>query len=150
MNQDQLLASASIERLMHDYCTAIDHGDFARFGLLMRGARWLVEGEPPSPESATNVIVYDDGTPRTKHVISNIDIAVADSGSKATGHSYVQVYQQALGRPLRVIFAGEYFDEFRCVDGEWSFATRDIRYPLYGDLSGHLKDPTLTFKNAPA
>ena len=60
----------------------------------MRDARWLVEGEPPSPGSATNVIVYDDGTARTKHVISNIVITVADSGSKATGHSYVQVYQQ--------------------------------------------------------
>ena len=64
MNQDPLLASASTKRLMHEYCTAIDHGDFKRFGLLMKGACWLVEGEPP-PESATNVIVYDDGTPRT-------------------------------------------------------------------------------------
>ena len=53
------------------------------------------------------------------------------------------------GRPLQVIFAGEYFDEFRCVNGEWSFATRDIRYSLFGDLSGHLKDPSLTFRNAP-
>ena len=59
MNQDPLLASASIKRLMHEYCTAIDYGDFKRFGLLMKGARWLVEGEPTSPESATNVIVYD-------------------------------------------------------------------------------------------
>ena len=84
MNQAPLLASASIKRLMHEYCTAIDHGDFKRFGLLMKGARWLVEGEPPSPESATNVIVYDDDTPRTKHVISNIDITLADSGSEAT------------------------------------------------------------------
>ena len=149
MDQDQILASASIMRLMHDYCTAIDHGDFTRFGLLMKGARWLVEGEPPSPGSPTNVIVYDDGSPRPKHVISNIDITLADSGSEATGHSYVQVYQKAPDRPLQVIFAGEYFDEFRCVDGEWSFATRDIRYPLFGDLSGHLKDPSLTFKNAP-
>ena len=83
MNQDQLLASASIKRLMHEYCTAIDHGDFKRFGLLMRvpDGWWRVTTQP---WSATNVIVYDDGTPRTKHVISNIDIAVADSGSKAT------------------------------------------------------------------
>ena len=149
MDQDQILASASIMRLMHDYCTAIDHGDFTRFGLPMKGARWLVEGEPPSPGSATNVIVYDDGSPRTKHVISNIDITLADSGSEATGHSYVQVYQKAPDRPLQVIFAGEYFDEFRCMGGERSFANRDIRYPLFGDLSGHLKDPSLTFRNAP-
>ena len=149
MNQAPLLASASIKRLMHEYCTAIDHGDFKRFGLLMKGARWLVEGEPPSPESATNVIVYDDDTPRTKHVISNIDITLADSGSEATGHSYVQVYQQTSDRPLQVIFAGEYFDEFRCMGGEWSFATRDIRCPLFGDLTDHLKDPSLTFRDAP-
>ena len=149
MNQDPLLASALIKRLMHDYCTAIDHGDFTRFGLLMKDARWLVEGEPPSPDSATNVIVYDDGTPRTRHVVSNIDITLADSGSEARGHSYVQVYQQTPDRPLQVIFVGEYFDEFRYIDGEWSFATRDIRHPLFGDLSGHLRDPSLTFKNTP-
>ena len=149
MNQDPLLASALIKRLMHDYCTAIDHGDFTRFGLLMKDARWLVEGEPPSPDSATNVIVYDDGTPRTKHVVSNIDITLADSGSEARGHSYVQVYQQTPGRPLQVIFVGEYSDEFRYIDGEWSFATRDIRHPLFGDLSGQLRDPSLTFKNTP-
>ena len=149
MNQDPLLASALIKRLMRDYCTAIDHGDFTRFGLLMKDARWLVEGEPPSPDSATNVIVYDDGTPRTKHVVSNIDITLADSGSEARGHSYVQVYQQTPDRPLQVIFVGEYFDEFRYIDGEWSFATRDIRHPLFGDLSGHPRDPSLTFKNTP-
>ena len=87
------------------------------------------------------MIVYDDGTPRTKHVTSNIDITFADSGSEATRHSYVLVYQQVPDRPLQVIFAGEYFDEFRCVDGKWSFATRDIRYLLFGDLSDHLKAP---------
>jgi len=35
------------------------------------------------------------------------------------------------------------------VDGHWRFAERDIRFPLFGDLSGHLKDPQLTFKHAP-
>ena len=112
MNQDLLLANASVKRLMHEYCTAIDHGDFKRFGLLMKGARWLVEGEPPSPESATNVIVYDDDTPRTKHVISNIDITLADSGSEATRHSYVQVYQQTPDRPLQVILLANTLTSF--------------------------------------
>ena len=58
-----------IQSLMNDYCTAIDHGDFERFGELMRHAEWLVEGEKPAPASSTNVILYEDGTPRTKHVI---------------------------------------------------------------------------------
>ena len=82
-------------------------------------------------------------------MISSIAITLSDSGSEATGHSYVQVYQQALDFPGQVIFAGEYFDEFRCVDSNWPFATRDIQYPLFEDLSRNLKDPSLTFKNVP-
>jgi len=139
-----------ISTLMNDYCTAIDHGDFKRFAELMRHANWLVEGEKPPPASAANVILYDDGTPRTKHVISNIQINIAGDERSATGHSYVRVYQQTPSRPLGVIFAGEYFDQFQWVDGQWRFTQRDIRYPLYGDLSGHLKDPQLTFKHAPS
>jgi hypothetical protein len=138
-----------IQSLMNDYCTAIDHGDFKRFGELMRHADWLVEGEKPPPASSTNVILYEDGTPRTKHVISNIQINIADDERSATGHSYVRVYQQTHARPLGVIFAGEYFDRFEQEDGHWRFAERDIRFPLFGDLSGHLKDPQLTFKHAP-
>lgn len=95
-----------IEGLMLAYCRAIDSGSWEAFRALMGAARWLVEGEAPAPASANNVIVYDDGTPRTKHVVTNIAILVDPEGHRAEGHSYVTVYQQVPGDQLRTIFAG--------------------------------------------
>ena len=67
MNQDQLLASASIERLMHDYCTAIDHGDFARFGLLMRvpDGWWRVSHPALSPRPMSSCMTMAPREPNT-------------------------------------------------------------------------------------
>ena len=138
-----------IEALMLAYCRAIDGGTWDAFRALMARARWLVEGEAPAPASANNVIVYEDGTPRTKHVVTNIAIRVDPEGHRAEGHSYVTVFQQVPGDPLRTIFTGEYFDSFAKVEGRWVFTERDIRRPLYGDLAKHLKDPRAPFPRAP-
>ena len=142
-------AQHAIAALMNAYCTAIDQGDLKTFGQLFRQAKWLVEGAMPGPESGDNLILYADGTPRTKHVITNIQIDVDETDEFATGHSYVTVYQQTASHPLRVIFAGEYFDEFTKDSGTWRFQQRDIRHPLFGDLSAHLKNPQATFPAAP-
>jgi len=144
-----MTAHADILGLMHAYCRAIDRGDFKTFGRLLRDALWLVEGQLPDPASGQNIIIYADGTPRTKHVISNIQIDVAADGQNATAHSYVRVYQQTPALPLCVIFAGEYFDEYDCDQGTWRLRRRDLRHPLYGDLSHHLRNPQLTFPDAP-
>ena len=93
-----------IEGLMLAYCRAIDSGDWEAFRALMGRALWLVEGQAPPPASANNVIVYEDGTPRTKHVITNIAILVDPEGDRAEGHSYVTVYQQIPADQLRTIF----------------------------------------------
>jgi 3-phenylpropionate/cinnamic acid dioxygenase small subunit len=136
---------AAIEALMYQYCIAIDRADFKAFARLFAHAVWLVEGVEPGPESAGNVILYEDGTPRTKHIVSNVTIEVDATADCARGHSYVTVYQQVSERPLQVIFAGEYFDEFERQEGAWRFKSRDIRHPLIGDLRGHLKLPSATF-----
>ena len=138
-----------IKGLMLAYCRAIDSGDWEAFRALMGRALWLVEGQAPPPASANNVIVYEDGTPRTKHVITNIAILVDPEGDRAEGHSYVTVYQQIPADQLRTIFSGEYCDRFARAEGRWYFTERDIRRPLYGDLSKHLKDPQRTFPRAP-
>lgn len=141
-------AEGAIRSLMNAYCRAIDGGDMQAFGRLFRGADWLVEGRKPGPGSDHNLILYSDGTPRTKHVITNIEILVDEDAGTATGHSYVTVYQQPEGRGLTVIFVGEYVDEFAKSDNVWRFMRRDIRNPLYGDLSAHLKNPQATFPAA--
>lgn len=82
-------------------------------------------------------------------MITNIAILVDPEGDRAEGHSYVTVYQQISGDQLRTIFSGEYCDRFARAEGRWYFTERDIRRPLYGDLSKHLKDPQRTFPRAP-
>ena len=51
------------------------------------------------------VIVYPDGTPRTKHVVTNPIIEVDDDAGTATCRSYYTVLQQTDGFPLQLIVA---------------------------------------------
>lgn len=141
-------AESKILQLMNDYCYAIDSGDLKTFGQLMQHAKWIAEGKSPGKESQNNLILYDDGTPRTKHRISNISIYVDEASNAATARSYVTVYQQTESFPLQAIFSGDYFDEFECVDGIWRFSRREIRNSLIGDMSAHLKNPSLTIPGA--
>ena len=141
-------ARDEILHLMHRYCTAIDTGDFKGLGELFEHAEWIVEGSEPRAGKrallalAEEVHLYADGTPRTKHFQSNVDLAVDEEAGTARAESYLTVFQQTDDFPLQSIFVGHYFDDFERVDGAWRFKRRFIRYPLVGDISAHLKTPT--------
>lgn len=137
-----------ILHLMNEYCFAIDSGDLAAFGSLFAHAEWIAEGKKPGKESANNLIIYADGTPRTKHMMSNIDLEIDEINARAVGHCYVTVWQQTDDFPLQAIFAGDYFDEFERVEGKWRFSKRELRHSLIGDMSAHLKVPSLTIPTA--
>ena len=137
-----------ILHLMNEYCFAIDSGDLAAFGSLFAHAEWIAEGKKPGKESANNLIIYADGTPRTKHMMSNIDLEIDEINARAVGHCYVTVWQQTDDFPLQAIFAGDYFDEFERVEGKWRFSKRELRHSLIGDMSAHLKVPSLTIPPA--
>ena len=141
-------ADREILKLMNDYCYAIDSGDLKTFGEIIRHAEWIAEGKKPGKESQSNLILYPDGTPRTKHTLSNISIEVDEDKGFAKAHSYVTVYQQTDELPLQAIFSGDYFDEFKCVDGSWRFTRREIRNSLIGNMSAHLKVPSKTIPGA--
>ena len=80
---------------------------------------------------------YEDGTPRTKHVISNLTVELA--GDTATSRCYFTVLQAAPDGPLVAILAGRYHDRFERVDGQWRFVDRLIHPDLFGDLGGHMR-----------
>ena len=80
--------------------------------------------------------------------MSNIDLRIDEANKVAFGHCYVTVFQQTESFPLQAIYAGDYFDEFALVDGGWRFAKREIRNSLIGDMSAHLKVPSLTIPGA--
>lgn len=82
--------------------------------------------------------IYDDGTPRTRHVTTNVAVEVDDAAGTATAHAYYTVFQQTDELALQPIIAGRYHDTFHRVAGQWCFDTREMFVDLTGDLSHHL------------
>jgi len=141
-------AESEIHGLINQYCYCIDGGDFEAFGRLFENAQWIAEGKKSGPDSMANIILYSGGTPRTKHTTTNVSLEIDEANGAAKGHCYVTVFQQTDEFPLQPIFAGDYYDEFECVDGVWRFSKREIRNSLIGDMSAHLKNPGDTIPGA--
>ncbi len=147
-------AREEILHLIHRYGVVIDTADFDGLADLFAHGEWTVEGSPPRMgrkdmlDAAAQIRLYEDGSPRTKHFTSHVDLDVDEAGGRATGQCYVTVFQQTDDFPLQPIFVGHYFDDFERVDGAWRFKKRLIRYPLVGDMSAHLKDPQAVVADA--
>lgn len=134
-----------IENLVYAYAERIDAGDLAGVAELFRDGRIqaapgvVFEGSDAVRglyESATRL--YEDGTPRTRHVTTNVTVEVDDDAGSASARSYYTVFQQTDELPLQSIIAGHYHDTFHQVDGRWAFDTREMFVDFTGDLSHHL------------
>ena len=136
----------AIQNLIYRYCDRIDRADFAGIAQLFAHAQLHV---PALPAPVTGVAaieamyahftrVYPEtGTPRTKHVTSNV-IIEPDGENAARSQSYILVHQAAAHLPLQPIIGGRYFDRFAKVEGVWRFSERRMEMDLFGDLSAHL------------
>jgi 3-phenylpropionate/cinnamic acid dioxygenase small subunit len=134
-----------IENLMARYCRLYDSGDFEGYAQLFDGAR--VVGPLSTLNGAAEVLAYHrencllyDGSPRTRHVTTNIEIHVDAAGATATATSYVTVFQALPDFALQAIFVGAYDDQFAKRDGEWRFAQRTAIPYFVGDLSRHARE----------
>jgi hypothetical protein len=87
------------------------------------------------------VIVYDDGTPKTKHVTTNVILDVDEEAGTAQSQSYVTVFQAVDEFPLQPIVSGRYEDRFLRQGSEWRFAERRFHLDLVGDVNRHLRRP---------
>jgi 3-phenylpropionate/cinnamic acid dioxygenase small subunit len=137
----------AIENLIATYAELVDDGDFAGLGRLLADATFGGSGASVSGSDAIEqmfrdmLIVYDDGTPRTKHVTTNVIIDVDEQMGTATSRAYFTVLQALPDLPLQPIVSGRYRDRFDRRDGQWRFAERRVRIDLTGDLSRHLRRP---------
>jgi 3-phenylpropionate/cinnamic acid dioxygenase small subunit len=137
----------AIENLIATYAELVDDGDFAGLGTLLADATFTGSGAPVSGPDAIEkmfrdmLIVYDDGTPRTKHVTTNIVIEVDEEAGTAVSRAYFTVLQALQGLPLQPIVSGRYRDRFERRDRQWRFAERRVRVDLVGDVSHHLRQP---------
>ena len=132
--------------LLNRYSHTVDGGDIEGFAALYDKGAWYVADSPPNRGSkelldnvGSKVIIYEDGTPRTRHVNANIELEIDEKAGTATGQRYVTVLQQTHALPLQAIFSGHYHDVFAREEGEWHFVETVIHQPFLGDTSHHLK-----------
>jgi len=135
-----------IRALICAYAERLDAGDFDGVATLFadgvfRSARG---GEPLVGRDAVRgqydpVVVYDDGTPRTKHLLGNIEVECDPTNGTAAARCTFTVLQAVAGGPLHAVLAGRYHDRFTRVDREWHFAERVVLPDLLGDLTGHMR-----------
>jgi ketosteroid isomerase-like protein len=137
----------TVPALIARYAELIDAGDFAGLGALFAHATIVVD-ETGLQVSGSEAITaayngwtkrYDDtGTPKTKHVTTNLILDVDDEAGRATCRSYVTVFQATESLPLQPIFSGRYRDAFERVEDEWRFSKRRIITDFAGDISQHV------------
>jgi hypothetical protein len=136
----------AIQKLIFSYPLHLDRGELDAMAELFRHADVYMGDSAPvrsNPQAVAQAFreflrIYEDGTPRTRHVTSNL-IIEPDGDGRAKASCYVMVFQQTKELPLQPIIGGDYRDRFEKVDGAWRFVERYIGNDLYGNLSAHGK-----------
>ena len=132
---------------MYRYATCIDIGDFDGVAELFTNGHYsapdgtiTVRGRDEVRRAFDTVIVYDDGTPRTHHIITNMVIDVAEGADEARGGCYVTVVQGVDDSgPIETVLVGRYVDQYRKAQRGWEFADRCFHADFKGDLSRHTR-----------
>ncbi|WP_305092970.1 nuclear transport factor 2 family protein [Prescottella sp. R16] len=149
---ERLAAVEAIRDLAHRYTHLVDEGRLEEVGELFSRAVYgqcdgsgtpvgsVHDSDPAGVLEACRNFIRMHGTPprpRTKHVVTNLRVDVADDHRTATSLSYFTVLQQTEHLPLQPILSGRYFDAFTLIDDEWTFTQRLTCIDLVGDLSEH-------------
>ena len=144
-----LTPADEIRNLLGRYCEAVDRGDWVAVGeLFAHGAlatddgTELARGRDAVADFYRQGTRLHDGSPRTKHLVTNTVLRFdGDAAAHATS-SYV-VFQGLDGVPLQPIIAGRYADSFADSPalGGWHFTERRFAVDLVGELAHHLTYP---------
>jgi hypothetical protein len=141
-------SSRDIENLIASYAFLVDDGEFALLGDLLGDAEFSLNGGPvikgrdAIEQFARDTLqTYDDGTPRTRHVTTNIIIEAGEDEETAVSRSYYTVFQSLPSFPLQAIASGRYQDRFQRKDGQWRFTRRIVTTSLTGDTTHHVRAP---------
>jgi len=138
-----------IANLLFEYAERIDRGDLAGMAELFAHADYRAGDSPPLRGAArieqlnrSLIRLYEDGTPRTQHVTTNLQIEVNAAEAQARCHSRFTVLQEfpiGAGGGIHAIVMGRYHDRFERVTGRWRFAERHILMDRTGELRHHLR-----------
>jgi 3-phenylpropionate/cinnamic acid dioxygenase small subunit len=137
----------AINRLLMTYSEFLDAGRFTDLAALFEHATYRIAHADTDHVStykgAAQVLrfceqtrLYPDGTPRTRHVITNVIIDL--DRDRAGSRCYATVLQQTDKLPLQPIASGRYVDQFERLGGQWRFIDRLVTGFLLGDRSQHV------------
>lgn len=137
----------AIQNLLFSYPYLLDSGDFDGVGELFRdatvysGGALMADKHPAAVAASFRdwVIIYADGTPRTRHFLANVMIR-PDGTDRAVVSSYVMVFQQTDTLPLQPVIGGDYRDIVEKAEGRWRFVERRMGNDMVGDLICHGRD----------
>jgi 3-phenylpropionate/cinnamic acid dioxygenase small subunit len=133
----------AIANLIGTYAFLVDDGDFSGLGALLANCAFslgetTVKGSAAVEQLARDALqVYEDGTPRTRHVTTNTIIEIDEEEETATSRSYYTVFQSLPDFPLQPIATGRHNDRFDRCEGSWRFIERHVIGGLSGDTSRH-------------
>jgi 3-phenylpropionate/cinnamic acid dioxygenase small subunit len=149
LREGEVSSETQIANLLYRYAECIDAGDLKGASELFAHARVrrLRGEEEVFLDSAQLlehwqevVMLYPDGTPRTKHVVTNPIIEVDEEAGQATCRSYYVVFQQTDEVALQPVASGRYHDRFERVDGRWRFSFRDYSLlDMVGNIGRHVR-----------
>jgi ketosteroid isomerase-like protein len=143
----QATPAEAITNLIYTYAERIDAGDFAGVAELLEHVTLTFEGfgDAVNGREAVERLYtrstrrYEDGTPKTKHVMTNVIVDVDDDRLTAASRSYFTVLQAVPGElALQPVIAGRYRHTYQNVDGRWRVTTMHIMIDLTGDLGHHM------------
>jgi hypothetical protein len=134
----------------------VDAGDWPGVGALFARGRLVTDDGTELAAGADAVAAFytrgtqlHDGSPRTKHLVTNTVLAEPAADGTVEARSSYLVLQGVGDRPLQPLIAGRYVDRFAHdpagagdpagTDGGWYFVERAFAVDLVGDLSDHLR-----------
>ena len=140
-----------IRNLLGRYCDLMDAGDWPGIGALFARGRLVTDDGTELAAGADAVAGFyargtrlHDGSPRTKHLVTNTILGEAGPDGAVEARSSYLVLQALDDAPPQPIITGRYVDRFDRADavesdGGWHFVERAFIVDLVGDLSRHLR-----------
>jgi len=135
-----------VMNVVYSYPDRIDSGDFAGVGALFADA--VIEmGDGETLVGSDHVQAYfarwtrrypDDGTPHTRHCVTNPIVEIDQEAGTALVRYYITVLQRTDDFALQPVWANRYEDRLERRDGHWRFVHRRGYAHLPGDVSHHL------------
>jgi 3-phenylpropionate/cinnamic acid dioxygenase small subunit len=135
----------AIENLIFRYARYVDTAQYEALGELFANAS-ITANKTDTPLTGAPVVTEYwrstnkryDGSPRTHHVVTNLEYEPAGDGAEVRVRSCFTVFQAAPRLPLQPIACGRYDDVFEKALGDWRYRSKHIEVTLLGEMAEHL------------